>query len=119
MKNLFVVCFMLAATGIFPTITFRRKPRHRSCDPGPGSLPSNDPKYPANQLILVCKPANWNGDLIVYAHGDVPVQAPLALPLDDLTLSDGTFVPARYFWRKGGAASRESRSAKNKNRISA
>ena len=44
MKNLFVVCFMLAATGIFPTITFRRKPRHRSCDPGPGSLPSNDPK---------------------------------------------------------------------------
>ena len=35
-----------------------------SCDPGFGSLPSNDPKYPANQLILICKPANWNGDLM-------------------------------------------------------
>ena len=62
MKNLFVVCFMLAATGIFPTITFRAQAETPfSCDPGPGSLPSNDPKYPANQLILVCKPANWNG----------------------------------------------------------
>ena len=103
MKNLFVVCFMLAATGIFPTITFRAQAETPfSCDPGPGSLPSNDPKYPANELILVCKPANWNGDLIVYAHGDVPVQAPLALPLDDLTLSDGTFGPAVFLaqgWR--------------------
>ncbi len=29
----------------------------------------------------------------MYAHGYVPVQAPLALPFTELTLSDGTFVP--------------------------
>ena len=58
-----------------------------------GSLPSGDPKYPADQLILVCIPANWNGALVVYAHGFVPPQFPLALPLAELTLSDVTFVP--------------------------
>jgi pimeloyl-ACP methyl ester carboxylesterase len=58
-----------------------------------GSLPSHDPRYPADQLIVVCIPPNWNSQLVVYAHGYVPPQAPLALPLDELTLPDGTFVP--------------------------
>jgi pimeloyl-ACP methyl ester carboxylesterase len=71
-----------------------------------GSLPSNDPEYPANQLILTCVPPGWNGDLVVYARGFVPPQAPLVLPTDasmlpdgsvipaELTLPDGTFIPA-------------------------
>ena len=46
------------------------------------------------QLILICIPPNWNGVLVVYAHGYVAPQAPLALPLGELTLSDGTSVPA-------------------------
>lgn len=58
-----------------------------------GSLPSGDPKYPDDQQILVCIPDAWNGGLILYAHGFVPVQAPLALPLDELTLADGRTVP--------------------------
>ena len=57
-----------------------------------GLLPSHDPKYPADQLIVICIPPNWNGQLVMYAHGYVPPQAPLALPVDELTL-DGTFVP--------------------------
>ena len=56
------------------------------------SLPSHDPKYPADQLIVICIPPNWNGRLVIYAHGFVPLQAPLDLPSDELTL-DGTFVP--------------------------
>jgi pimeloyl-ACP methyl ester carboxylesterase len=58
-----------------------------------GSLPSHDPKYPADQLIVICIPPNWNGRLVIYAHGFVPAQAPLELPSDELTLADGTFVP--------------------------
>jgi pimeloyl-ACP methyl ester carboxylesterase len=57
------------------------------------SLPSHDPKNPADQLIVICVPSNWNGRLVIYAHGFVPPQAPLELPVDELTLSDGTFVP--------------------------
>jgi len=59
----------------------------------PGSLPSHDPQYPANQLILICIPPNWNGNLVMYAHGYVPDQFPLALPLAELTLPDGSFMP--------------------------
>lgn len=31
-------------------------------------------------LTRVCFPADWNGDLIIYAHGYVEPQAPLAIP---------------------------------------
>jgi pimeloyl-ACP methyl ester carboxylesterase len=31
-------------------------------------------------LTRLCFPANWNGDLIIYAHGYVEPQAPLAVP---------------------------------------
>ena len=44
-----------------------------------GSLPSRDPKNPSDQLIVICIPPNWNGRLIMYAHGFVPAQAPLGL----------------------------------------
>ena len=57
------------------------------------SLPSGDLKYPGSQLILICRPPNWNGDLIIYAHGYVPPQVPLVLPLEELILPDETFVP--------------------------
>jgi len=57
-----------------------------------GSLPSHDPQYPADQQILICIPDNWNGNLVMYAHGYVPVQAPLALP-GELFLPDGSLSP--------------------------
>jgi len=57
-----------------------------------GSLPSHDPQYPDDQLILTCIPPNWNGQLVMYAHGYVPEQFPLALPVTELYM-DGTFVP--------------------------
>ncbi len=43
-----------------------------------GSLPSHDPQYPADQLILTCIPPDWNGQLVLYAHGYVAAQMPLA-----------------------------------------
>jgi pimeloyl-ACP methyl ester carboxylesterase len=59
-----------------------------------GSLPSDDPKNPEDhQLMVICIPPNWNGRLIIYARGFEPPQAPLALPIDELILEDGTFFP--------------------------
>jgi pimeloyl-ACP methyl ester carboxylesterase len=66
------------------------------------SLPSRDPNNPSDQLIVICIPPNWNGRLIMYAHGFVPAQAPLGLPTDELTLADGTFVPG-FFLSQGFA----------------
>ena len=50
-----------------------------------GTLPS--PGLPGYQKTLVCLPVDvpWNGILIVYAHGFVPPQAPLALPAGELS----------------------------------
>jgi hypothetical protein len=44
------------------------------------TLPSDDPNYPNEQLILTCLPPDFNGILFVYAHGYVKPQEPLALP---------------------------------------
>jgi pimeloyl-ACP methyl ester carboxylesterase len=95
MKKIYLAAFLL-----FPVLTFILGSPSRAhsqftwplgCEQG--SLPSHDPKNPADQLIVICIPPNWNGRLIIYAHGFVPEQAPLELPSDELTLSDGTFVP--------------------------
>jgi len=119
MKQLLLVCLMIATTAIFPIRPLSAQAETPFlCDPGQSALPSNDPKYPASQLILICKPTNWNGDLIVYAHGYTPVQEPLALPLKELTLSDGMFVPevllaqgfafATSSYHKNGAATEQA-----------
>lgn len=56
------------------------------------SLPSNDPRYPAAQLVVTCIPAtdarvSWNGALVVAIHGYVEPREPLTLPgLDDNSL---------------------------------
>ena len=84
-----VVCALLLVT---PNITHAQDALPPECQQA--SLPSHDPKFPADQLILVCIPADWNGNLVLYAHGFVPPQAPLVLPIAELTLTDGTFVPS-------------------------
>ena len=35
-------------------------------------------------LYQICFPNNWNGDLVLYAHGHVPANRPLALPSDQV-----------------------------------
>jgi pimeloyl-ACP methyl ester carboxylesterase len=64
-------------------------------DPWP-SLACNESELGAQQ-ILICTPppAQWNGQLVVYAHGYVEPQMPLALPAEELgrlTLPGGTTV---------------------------
>jgi alpha-beta hydrolase superfamily lysophospholipase len=44
------------------------------------TLSSDDPNHPSDQLILTCLPSTFNGTLLIYAHGYVKPQEPLALP---------------------------------------
>lgn len=88
--RLAVACVIALTVGV-PAVAHAQSPWPPFCQEG--SLPSHDPQYPADQLIVICIPPNWNGQLVVYAHGYVPVQAPLALPFAELALPDGTFVP--------------------------
>jgi hypothetical protein len=39
-------------------------------------------KKDSREITLISKPANWNGDLILYAHGYVSPFLPLALPIE-------------------------------------
>ncbi len=63
---------------------------------------SNGAKY------LICVPANWNGTLLVYAHGYIEPDAPLE---NELTLPDGTsIVEALQFFGYAFATSSYSRN---------
>ncbi len=43
---------------------------------------------------MICVPtSNWNGDLIVFAHGYVDPRLPVDIPYSQLVLSDGTTIP--------------------------
>ncbi len=113
-------CILAVNIGV-PVAAAAQSPWPPICQPG--SLPSHDPQYPADQLIMVCVPPNWNGQLVMYAHGYVPEQAALALPVTELTLTDGTFLPnlvlsqgfafATTSYHKNGYAVEQARSDLN------
>ncbi len=44
-------------------------------------------------LYKIWMPDRWNGELVVFAHGYVSPTEPVAIPEDQLTLSDGTYIP--------------------------
>jgi pimeloyl-ACP methyl ester carboxylesterase len=45
-------------------------------------------------VYLVCIPKDWNGDLVIYAHGYVSPVDPVGIPYNQLVLSDGTSIPS-------------------------
>src|SRR5262245_53516580 len=56
-----------------------------TCDP--------DGAQASGAIYRICMPATWNGDLVIYAHGYVGFNEPVAIPEDQLSLPDGTSVP--------------------------
>ncbi len=42
----------------------------------------------------ICMPDEWNGDLVLYAHGYVSPLEEVAIPESQLKLPDGTYIPA-------------------------
>jgi pimeloyl-ACP methyl ester carboxylesterase len=77
----------LAASALFAAVLLRPSPGLAQIPPGCviGQLPSQ-------AQSLICVPAQgWNGALVVFAHGYVPVtEGPT---FANLTLADGTFLP--------------------------
>jgi len=72
-------------------------PRASYAAPVPGLPPFCDQQMllPSQEVTLVCIPPVWNGDLVVYAHGYVDPNAPLALPAElnlFLTNPDGSLI---------------------------
>ena len=49
-------------------------------------------------IYRICMPTSWNGDLVVFAHGYVDPQEPVAIPEGQLTLPDGTSLPDIVNW---------------------
>jgi pimeloyl-ACP methyl ester carboxylesterase len=45
------------------------------------------------EKYLICIPPNWNGDLLLYAHGYVAFNQPVDLPWNQIILPDGTSLP--------------------------
>jgi pimeloyl-ACP methyl ester carboxylesterase len=44
-------------------------------------------------IYRICMPDTWNGDLVVFAHGYVAFNEPVAIPEGQLVLPDGTSIP--------------------------
>jgi len=57
----------------------------------PVPQPCVDGTLPSGALSRICVPIGWNGQLVVFAHGYVPVFAPLSFT--DLSLADNTSLP--------------------------
>jgi len=41
----------------------------------------------------ICMPDDWNGDLVMFAHGYVSPTEPVAIPENQLYTSDGSYIP--------------------------
>ncbi|HIP96234.1 MAG TPA: hypothetical protein EYH32_03345 [Anaerolineae bacterium] len=54
-----------------------------------------DGRQASGAVYRICMPAEgeWNGDLVVYAHGYVAFNEPIAIPEDQLSIPDGPSLP--------------------------
>lgn len=52
-----------------------------------------DSTQASGAIARICMPVAWNNDLIVYAHGYVAANQPVAIPEDQLRLPDGSSIP--------------------------
>jgi pimeloyl-ACP methyl ester carboxylesterase len=77
-----VIVFGLLALGLAGA-----RPTEAACDP--------DGLQSSGAVYRICMPApgRWNGDLVVWAHGYVAFNEPVAIPEDQLRLPDGTTLP--------------------------
>jgi hypothetical protein len=64
------------------------RPAAAACDP--------DGVQTSGAVYRICMPAegSWNGNLVIWAHGYVAFNKPVAIPEDQLVLPDGTPLPA-------------------------
>jgi pimeloyl-ACP methyl ester carboxylesterase len=77
-----LVASLLTAGLLVPITASAQTPLPEGCAPG---------VLQGGALSLNCVPSDWNGELVVFAHGYVPVQLPLGFY--NLQLADGTSLP--------------------------
>ncbi len=87
--RLFMVAILLL-TSLFAWISSSNVP-YAAAQTADNCLP--DGVQPSGAIYRICLPPQWNGDLVVYAHGYVTPDAPIAIPEDQLRLRDGTYLP--------------------------
>ena len=67
-------------------LTAAAPPAAAACDP--------DGLQSTGAVYRICMPSGaWNGDLVIWAHGYVAFNEPVAIPEDQLQLPDGTSIP--------------------------
>lgn len=70
---------------LLAVLVFSQAPRTTeavaTCEDGP---------QPSGAVYRICMPAQWNGDLMIWAHGYVDPREPIGIPEGQLTLPDGT-----------------------------
>ncbi len=64
-------------------------------------LTCQDQSHPNGSIHRICMPVQWNGDLVIYAHGYVKPSAPIGIPEDQLVL--GGFPIANLITAQGFA----------------
>lgn len=89
-KRMHIVCVMLVCVilaGGLGTATAPPAFAGSNCDP--------DGQQASGAVYRICMPSDseWNGDLLVYAHGYVAYNEPIAIPEDQLTIPDGPSLP--------------------------
>lgn len=50
-------------------------------------------QQPGGAVFKIWAPDEWNGDLVLFAHGYVSILEPVAIPENQLYLPDGTHIP--------------------------
>jgi len=83
-----IVILVLVAVAV-PILPARAAP-----EPAFGACAA-DGRQPGGAVYRICMPvaSRWNGSLVVYAHGYIAFNKPVAIPEDQLVLPDGTSVP--------------------------
>jgi len=60
----------------------------------PSSVCEPDGQLPSGAYYRICMPTGeWNGDLVIYAHGYVAFNKPITIPEDQLQLPGGVSLP--------------------------
>jgi pimeloyl-ACP methyl ester carboxylesterase len=73
-----LVLLVQPATAVQPTIPTG------NCDP--------DGLQSSGAIYRICVPGNWNGDLIVYAHGYVSPTEPVGIPEDQIVIGGSSII---------------------------
>ncbi|HXH29153.1 MAG TPA: hypothetical protein VNL37_08930 [Candidatus Polarisedimenticolia bacterium] len=74
------------AVGLLPILLCAPHLAAAGCEP--------DGRQASGAVYRICMPDTWNGSLVVWAHGYVAANEPIAIPEDQLVLPDGTSLPA-------------------------